>query len=125
MEQPVKVTTSLLLAQSLFLGACAVPAPDRPGVPTAGSEAVQANAPAAAPALRAQRPGVGVVESASVASLPSSSSAAAGASAGPTMAYRLKMEDGSTQNVVQAGERLEVGDRVEVTSDGRLVRRSR
>lgn len=123
----MRVTPSLLLAQSVFLGACAVSAPDRPGVPTAASDAVQSNAPATAstPALPAQRPGVGVVESASVVSLPSSPSAATGASAGPTMAYRLRMQDGSTQNLVQAGERLEVGDQVEVTSDGRLVRPSR
>jgi hypothetical protein len=111
----MRVTTSLLLVQSVLLGACAMSAPDRPGVPTAATTS----------ALRAQRPGVGVVETASVVSLPSSSSAAAGASARPTMAYRLRMEDGTTQNVMQAGERLEVGDRVEVTSDGRLVRRSR
>jgi hypothetical protein len=121
----MRVTTSLLLVQSVLLGACAMSAPDRPGVPTAASDAVQANEPATTSALRAQRPGVGVVETASVVSLPSSSSAAAGASARPTMAYRLRMEDGTTQNVMQAGERLEVGDRVEVTSDGRLVRRSR
>jgi hypothetical protein len=38
------------------------------------------------------------------------------------MAYRLKMADGTTQDIVQAGERLEVGDRVELTREGRLVR---
>jgi hypothetical protein len=38
------------------------------------------------------------------------------------MAYRLKMADGSTQDVVQAGKRFQVGDRVEITSDGRLLR---
>jgi outer membrane lipoprotein SlyB len=39
------------------------------------------------------------------------------------MAYRLKMDDGSTQNIVQSGERFAVGDRVQVTSDRRLSRR--
>ena len=39
------------------------------------------------------------------------------------MAYRLKMDDGSTQSVVQAGERYEVGDRLEIAKDGRLSRR--
>jgi hypothetical protein len=39
------------------------------------------------------------------------------------MGYRLKMEDGSTQNVLHAGERFERGDRVELTSEGRLIRR--
>jgi hypothetical protein len=32
------------------------------------------------------------------------------------------MADGTTQDVVQAGERFEVGDRVEMTREGRLVR---
>jgi len=71
------------------------------------------------------RSGIGTVESASVVSL-SSAPAAAGSTAGPatsaTMAYRLKMADGTTQDVVQAGERFEVGDRVELTREGRLVR---
>lgn len=121
----MKAPSFLLLAQSLLLGACAVSSPDRSATPTAASDAIQANAPAiaGAPALPAQRPGVGVIESASVVSLPSSSSAAAGASASPTMAYRLRMDDGSTQSVVRAGERFEVGDRVEVTGDGLLIPR--
>jgi hypothetical protein len=38
------------------------------------------------------------------------------------MAYRLKMADGSAQDVVQTGERFEVGERVEMTREGRLVR---
>jgi hypothetical protein len=62
------------------------------------------------------------VQSASVASLPSSGTAAGGGTAGPTMAYRIAMPDGSTQSVVQAGERFRVGDRVQVTSDGRALR---
>ena len=122
----MKPTMSLLLlAQSLVLAACAVSAPDRSPVPTAASDAVQAGGPAAR--TPAYRPGVGVIESASVVSLSSSPSAAAGGTAGTpsnaTMAYRLKMDDGSTQSVVLAGERFELGDRVEVTSDGRLIRR--
>ena len=73
----------------------------------------------------AHRPGLGTIESATVLSL-SSAPAAAGGTAGPatsaTMAYRLKMADGTTQDVVQAGERFEVGDRAEMTPEGRLVR---
>jgi len=38
------------------------------------------------------------------------------------MAYRLKMADGTLQEVVQTGERFEVGERAEMTSEGRLVR---
>ena len=115
----------LALALSITLAACAVSQPYPSSTPTAASDAVQANSPATRPlpASTALKPGLGVVESASVASLPSSSGAAAGASAGPTIAYRLRMEDGSTQNLLRDGERLDVGDRVEVTSDGRLVGR--
>ena len=75
---------------------------------------------AAPPATKSYRPGIGIIESASVVSLPSSSSAAAGGSSGPTLAYRLKMLDGTTQDVVQTGRRFEVGDRVQVTRQGRV-----
>ena len=44
------------------------------------------------------------------------------AATSPTMAYRLKMADGSVQDVVQAGERFRVGERVRIASDGRLMR---
>ena len=69
----------------------------------------------------ALRPGVGIVESASVVALPSSSPAAGG-TAQPTMAYRLRMADGSAQDVVQSGPRFQVGERAQLTRDGRLVR---
>ncbi len=77
-----------------------------------------------APAAPSYRPGIGVVESASIVSLGSSPSATAGGTGAPapTMAYRLKMTDGATQNVVHTGERFELGDRVQITSDGRLTR---
>ena len=113
----MRATISLLLvAQALLLAACAVSTTDQP------------SAPRATPAPPTYRPGVGVVESASVVSLSSSSPSAtgggtAGAPSGPTMAYRIKMEDGSTQSIVRAGERFELGERVEITSGGRLMRR--
>jgi hypothetical protein len=108
-------TLPWIAALSAMLAACAAPAPRDPPVtvdpPTVGSPAY--------------RPGVGTIASATVLSL-SSAPASAGGTAGPatsaTMAYRLKMADGTTQDVVQAGERFEVGDRVEMTREGRLVR---
>jgi hypothetical protein len=112
-----------------MLAACAAsrpdhPIPDRPSV--AADERVNQTAVPPTPAPRAYLPGVGVVESASVVSLSSTPSAAAGGTAraatSPTMAYRLKMADGTTQDVVHAGERFQVGDRVQVTGDGRLLR---
>jgi hypothetical protein len=77
-----------------------------------------------APVIIAQayRPGVGTVESASVISLPSANSATAGATTNPRMAYRLRMADGSMQDIVQEGERFELGEQVRLTGDGRLVR---
>jgi len=38
------------------------------------------------------------------------------------MAYRLRMADGTTQDVVQTGERFQLGDRLQVTREGRLGR---
>lgn len=94
-----------------FLAACAATPPERPTPAPVTS----------APAAPAHRAGDGVIESASVVALPSSS--AAGGATGPTMAYGVRMADGSTQSIVQAGERLQLGDSVQVTADGRLVRR--
>jgi hypothetical protein len=37
------------------------------------------------------------------------------------MAYRLKMNDGTTQEVVQTGRRFQVGDRVFLTREGRVT----
>jgi len=99
----------------LLLAACAAPAPNPPVGSPASTGATSAT----------YRPGVGTIESASVLSL-ASAPAAAGGTAGPatsaTMAYRLKMADGTTQDVVQSGERFEVGDQVEMTREGRLAR---
>jgi uncharacterized lipoprotein YbaY len=117
----------LLFAPLPLLAACAAPTPDR-APPTAASGTVQ-GIPYAAPALgapaSAYRPGAGVVESASVVSLATSpSDAAAGGTTqengGATMGYRVKMDDGSMQSILQKGERFAVGERVEVTADGRL-----
>ncbi len=109
----MKVTAALVACtQMVLLAACAVSPQSTsttPSAPVAGAPA-------------GLRPGVGTVESASIVALGSSPSVGGTASA-PTMAYRLKMDDGSTQSVVQAGERYEVGDRLEITKDGRLSRR--
>jgi hypothetical protein len=108
--------------------ACALSLPERPPVdrPAGGADA-GATDPAATRARVAHRPGVGTVESASVVSLSSPSSASGGGTASAatsaTMAYRVKMSDGTTQDLVQTGERFAVGERVQVTSEGRLIRR--
>jgi|SRR6476620_2570215 hypothetical protein len=123
-----------IVTLSAILAACAAPPPDRrvgPDQPVANRPAVEGEHPVdaaaapAAPASRTYRAGVGTIESATVLSL-SSAPAAAGGTAGPAtsarMAYRLKMADGTLQEVVQTGERFEVGERAEMTSEGRLVR---
>jgi hypothetical protein len=112
----------------LMLAACAAPSPRPAQEASPAPEAAPASATAGAtgPPGRVVRAGTGTVESASVLSLSPSASAAAGGTAGPatspTMAYRVQMADGTTQSIVQAGERFAVGDRVSVTSDGRLTR---
>ena len=108
-----------------MLAACAVSSPDRPAGDAPGAQTSPPLEPAA-PARATTQPVVGGVASASVVSLSSMPSASAGGASGPssspTMAYRVQMPDGSTQSIVQAGERFEVGERVRVTPDRRLTR---
>jgi hypothetical protein len=109
-----------------MLAGCAVSPPERPVADRAPAEPEDGLGQRTAKPTRTYKPGIGIVQSASVVALSSADSASAGGTARPattpTMAYRLKMPDGTTQDVVQAGERFRVGDRVQVTSDGRLVR---
>jgi hypothetical protein len=112
--------------------AATAPAATAPAATAPAATAPAATAPApiasaplppapATPAARAYRPGIGIIESATVVALSSSTSAAAGGASGPTMAYRLKMNDGTTQEVVQTGRRFQVGDRVFLTREGRVA----
>jgi hypothetical protein len=134
MKFPHALSALALLA---MLSACSVSplndrTADRPGTGAVqGGQAAEpqiatpapVSTPAPAPPGRSYRPGIGTVESASIVSLPSLQSAAGGGTTGPTMGYWLRMGDGTAQSVVQAGERFAVGDRVEITRDGRLIRR--
>lgn len=98
-----------------WLAACATP-PFAPATPETALPTL--------PEQRSNRPAIGIVRSASVVALSSSSSSAGGSGAAttPTMAYRVQMPDGSMVSVVQAGERFEPGDRVQITAEGRAVR---
>ena len=109
--------------------ACALPPPDNPVADSPGAGAQGPVDGAAAPATspgrataKTYRAGAATVESAAVVSLSSFPSAAAGATGAATMAYRLRMADGTAQDVVQTGERFQPGERVQLTGDGRLVR---
>ena len=90
-------------------------APSAPAVP----------AVAAAPAS-AYRPGAGIVESISLVSVPAAGSASAGGTARPAASgpYRVttRMDDGSVQTILLNNRAFLVGDRVQVASDGQLVR---
>jgi outer membrane lipoprotein SlyB len=119
---PVVAPAPAVSAPAVSAPAAAAPAATAPAATTPVPIASAPLAPApATPAARAYRPGIGIVESATVVSLSSSMSAAAGGASGPTMAYRLKMNDGTTQDVVQTGRRFEVGDRVLLTREGRVA----
>jgi hypothetical protein len=121
------VSAPAVSAPAMSPPAAAAPAATAPAAttPAATTPAPIASVPLAptpaTPAARAYRPGIGIVESATVVALSSSASAAAGGTSGPTMAYRLKMNDGTTQDVVQTGRRFEVGDRVLLTREGRVA----
>jgi hypothetical protein len=129
------MTLPAALLASALLGACAAlppersptPAPAAERKPDAMSTPEKEQVTSARPTPMAARPGAGVVESASVVALPATMSAAGGDTAepveGPTMGYRVRMADGTTQSVVQAGERFAPGDKVEMRADGRLIRR--
>jgi outer membrane lipoprotein SlyB len=116
------VSAPVVSAPVVSAPALSAPAATAPAATTPAPIASVPLAPApATPAARAYRPGIGIVESATVVALSSSASAAAGGTSGPTMAYRLKMNDGTTQDVVQTGRRFEIGDRVLLTRDGRVA----
>ena len=80
----------------------------------------------AAPSASAYRPGTGIVESISLASVPAAASASAGGTARPAVSgpYRVttRMDDGSVQTILINNRAFLVGDRVQVASDGQLVR---
>jgi hypothetical protein len=121
--------TTVLLVSALAaagLGACATydpnPYPANVPVVTApnATSSVVTTAPVAVAAPRPFRPGWGVVESVSLLRPLPTASASAGASA-PIYKVSVRMEDGTVQTFdVDRG--LGVGERVELTPDGRVIR---
>ena len=81
-------------------------------------------APAAVPAAPAWRPGSGTVESVSLVRVATASASTGSSTAGRT-AYRLsvRMDDGTVQSIDQDSRSFMVGDRVEISSAGRVSRR--
>jgi hypothetical protein len=72
----------------------------------------------------AYRPGFGIIESLSLVTLPAT--AAAGGTIPPVVSgpYRVtvRMDDGSIQTMIVDNRAFLVGDRVQFTNDGRLIR---
>lgn len=101
--------------------------PATPVTTTGGGPVVSASAPATVvtPAgSSAYRAGYGIVESISLVTLPAS--AASGGTLPPVVSgpYRLtvRMDDGSIQTLMLDNRAFLVGDRVQIMSDGRLIR---
>ena len=127
-------TVALALVAATALAACAsyeepapvsaVPVP--PAAPVVRTPPASASTPVALATLQAgtYRPGTGILESIGLVTLPPSS-AAAGATAAPAPGpYRLtiRMDDGTIQTLIQDTRALLVGDRLQITQDGRLIR---
>lgn len=93
--------------------------------PVAGAPATPATV-IVVPAAATYRSGFGTVQAVQVVQQPvaAAPSPSAGATTAPLGAYRLtvRMEDGSTQVVDQSNPNFRVGDRVQLTTDGRIVR---
>ena len=138
------VRLALATAAALSLAACynprypsEAPGHDRPEQPPVTQGSPVNTAPAVtsgsgAPVTSAAdngvpgvlRPGYGVIESVALL-LPAGSAAAGGTTVTPRgYDLRIRMDDGTAQNLVlQEASTFRVGDRVEVTSTGALIRR--
>jgi len=71
------------------------------------------------------KPGMGTVDSIQTVRITSAAQASAGSSQPDRLAYRLtvRMDDGSLQAIDQDNRNFAVGDRVEIASNGQIVRR--
>jgi hypothetical protein len=102
------------------------PPPSAPVTTSSGVPVVSAasSAPVVSSPGSAYRTGYGIVESISLVTLPAS--AAAGGTLPPVVSgpYRvtMRMDDGSIQTMVVDNRAFLVGDRVQIMSDGRLIR---
>jgi len=69
------------------------------------------------------RPGSGILESIGLVTLPASAAAGGTATAAPgPFRLTLRMDDGSVQTLIQDTRALLVGDRLQITPDGKLIR---
>jgi len=97
---------------------------------TNGAPVTRAGSNATAPTASASawKPGVGVIQTISLGAPPADASASAGGSAPSAVTgmgpYRmtLRMDDGTVQTLVVDNRAFLVGDRVQVTPEGRMLR---
>lgn len=82
--------------------------------------------PAATASSSAWKPGVGVIQTISLGTPAAAASASAGGSVSPAVSgpYRmtLRMDDGTVQTLVVDNRAFLVGDRVQVSPEGRMIR---
>lgn len=104
-----------------------IPAPVTTAPPVVTTPPASASTPVALANLQpgTYRPGTGILESIGLITLPASAAAGGTAPAAPVPGpYRLtlRMDDGNIQTLTADTRALLVGDRVQVTADGRLIR---
>ena len=100
--------------------------PPPPSQPVAVAPAPVTPVTPVAPAssIGSYRPGFGIIESISLVTLPASASAGGTLPPVASGPYRmtLRMDDGNIQTVIQDTRAFLVGDRIQIMSDGRLIR---
>jgi hypothetical protein len=127
----IRFALPLCTFAAIGLAGCAThndPPPATPVTTTSGAPAVSAGSSApvvsAGSAAPASRSGYGIVESISLVTPPAS--AAAGGTQPPTVSgpYRItmRMDDGSVRTIIADTRAVLVGDRLQIMSDGRLIR---
>ena len=98
--------------------------PPPPVAVTTTTGAPAASASAGSSVASAWKPGVGVIQAISLGAAQASASAGGTTSSAVSGPYRmtLRMDDGSVQALVVDNRAFLVGDRVQVTPEGRMIR---
>jgi hypothetical protein len=132
----MKLALALSALAAVGLAGCTTyydpPPPSQPVTTSSGAPVYSAGTVTPAPTapvapvapIGNYRPGFGIIESISLVTLPASASA--GGTLPPVVSgpYRmtLRMDDGTIQTVIQDTRAFLVGDRIQIMSDGRLIR---
>jgi hypothetical protein len=128
-----RLRLSLCTLAALGMAGCTTyydPPPPVAVTTTTGAPVTRAgsNIPAPTASASAWKPGVGVIQTISLGAPPADASASAGGTAQSAVTgmgpYRmtLRMDDGTTQTLVVDNRAFLVGDRVQVSPDGSMIR---